>query len=149
MDFIEIAKKNNKIRALYSINNYGNEEELLYLLESTVSYNDFFVGDLVFVKKYKYKNGNLGVNHIFLIVDVSNNYNRAIYYGMLLSSQIQKVVYNSNKLIKKDYTNNLHKDSIIKIDVIYKIFTKNILLKIGNIDKTKVEFYKSCLINNT
>ena len=43
---------------------------------------------------------------------------------------------------------NLKENSIIKTDVIYKIFTKNILLKIGNIDKTKVDIYKNYLINN-
>ena len=49
---------------------------------------------------------------------------------------------------KKDNKNNLKTDSIVKTDVIYKIFTKNILLKIGNIDKTKVDIYKNYLINN-
>ena len=66
---------------------------------------------------------------------------------MILSSKIGKISYKANKLIQKDKENNLSKDSIIKTDVIYKIFTKNILLKIGNIDKTKVEIYKNCLIN--
>ena len=33
----------------------------------------------------------------------------------------------SNKLICKNSENNLRKDSIIKTDVIYKIFTQNIL----------------------
>ena len=56
--------------------------------------------------------------------------------------------YKFNKYIKKDNKNNLKTDSIVKTDVIYKIFTKNILLKIGNIDKTKVDIYKNYLINN-
>ncbi|MBR2744258.1 MAG: hypothetical protein IKE01_03055 [Clostridia bacterium] len=149
MEFIEFAKKNKKVKNLYSLNDEFEIEEYSFLLENTTKYNEFCIGDLVFVGRYKYKNGKKGNNHIFLIVDLIKTYNRIIYYGMILSSQIQKITYKSNKLIKKDYINKLQKDSIIKTDVIYKIFTKNILLKIGNIDKTKVEFYKSCLINNT
>ncbi|CDA30130.1 unknown [Clostridium sp. CAG:492] len=67
---------------------------------------------------------------------------------MLISSKIEKLKYKFNKYIKKDNKNNLKTDSIVKTDVIYKIFTKNILLKIGNIDKTKVDIYKNYLINN-
>ena len=67
---------------------------------------------------------------------------------MLNSSKIEKLKYKFNKYIKKDNKNNLKTDSIVKTDVIYKIFTKNILLKIGNIDKTKVDIYKNYLINN-
>jgi len=149
MEFIEFAKKNKKVKNLYSLNDEFENEEYSVLFENTTKYNEFCIGDLVFVGRYKYKNGKNGNNHIFLIVDLSRAYNSVIYYGMILSSQIHKITYSSNKLIKRDYTNNLQKDSIIKTDVIYKIFTKNILLKIGNIDKTKVEFYKSCLLNNT
>ena len=71
-----------------------------------------------------------------------------MYYGMLISSKLQKASFKYNKIIPKDNNNKLKQDSIIKTDVIYKIFTKNILLKIGNIDKTKVEIYKNYLINN-
>ena len=67
---------------------------------------------------------------------------------MLISSKTEKLKYKFNKYIKKDNKNNLKTDSIVKTDVIYKIFTKNILLKIGNIDKTKVDIYKNYLINN-
>ena len=67
---------------------------------------------------------------------------------MLISSKIENLKYKYNKYIKKDNKNNLKTDSIVKTDVIYKIFTKNILLKIGNIDKTKVDIYKNYLINN-
>ena len=49
---------------------------------------------------------------------------------MLISSKIEKLKYKFNKYIKKDNKNNLKTDSIVKTDVIYKIFTKNILLKI-------------------
>ena len=67
---------------------------------------------------------------------------------MILSSKIHKVCYSGNFIIRKNCENNLKKDSIIKTDAIYKIFTKNILLKIGNIDKNKVDYYKYFIVNN-
>lgn len=91
----------------------------------------------------------IGYYHIFLIVDIHYYKNKTLYYGMILSSKIEKVSYRANILIERDNINNLRKNSIIKTDVIYKIFTQNILIKIGNIDKNKVEIYKNNLINNT
>ena len=85
---------------------------------------------------------------MFLIVDMQNQKEKVMYYGMLISSKLEKLSFKANKFIQKDNENNLKKDSIIKTDVIYKIFTKNILLKIGNIDKTKVDIYKNYLIND-
>ena len=61
---------------------------------------------------------------------------------MLLSSQIDKVKFDSNKLIKKDNQNSLNKDSIVKTDVVYKLYDKQILFKIGKINKDKIEEYK-------
>ena len=81
-------------------------------------------------------------------MDISIKNENVLYYGMILSYKVEKISYKANKLICKNSENNLRKDSIIKTDVIYKIFTKNILLKIGKIDKTKVEIYKNCLIKN-
>lgn len=152
MNFIQIAQKQNKIKSLEDIEYTlcDNTKECLYkyLSEENTQYNHYKIGDIIFVKKYKYKNGLLGNNHMFLIVDTQEDKKSLMYFGMLISSKIQKTSYKSNKYIEKDDQNNLKKDSIIKTDVIYKIFTKNILLKIGNIDKTKVEIYKNCLINN-
>ncbi len=152
MNFIQIAQKENKIKSLEDIEESlcDNLKEYLYecLLEENKPYNNYKIGDIIFVQKYKYKNGLLGNNHMFLIVDVQESRRSLIYFGMLISSKIQKTFYKANQYIEKDNQNNLKKDSIIKTDVIYKIFTKNILLKIGNIDKTKVEIYKNCLINN-
>ena len=45
------------------------------------------VGDIVFVAKYEYKNGESGANHSFVIIDDG----QAIdinYFGFLLSSNI-------------------------------------------------------------
>ena len=148
MNFLEFAKLNNKIKNLDEILFESLEYDDYNLYECGVNYNNYLIGDLVFVQKYKYKNGKLGSNHIFLIVDISIKNEKVLYYGMILSSKVKKISYKANKLICKNSENNLRKDSIIKTDVIYKIFTKNILLKIGKIDKTKVEIYKNCLIKN-
>lgn len=151
LNFLKIAYKNNKIKLLDEIHE-SNIELVEYIYESVfeenIQYNNYMIGDIVFVHRYKYNNGKIGGNHIFLIVDIYKENNDFFYFGMLLSSRIEKIKYQYNKFIKKDDKNNLKKDSIIKTDVIYKIFTKNILLKIGNIDKTKVDIYKNYLINN-
>ena len=152
MNFIQIAKNKNKIKSLSSIQKSLGEnlKDYLYeyVCEEHIKYNDYKIGDIVFVHKYKYKDGTRGNNHIFLIIDSQIKNQNLLYFGMLISSKIEKIHFKSNKYIRKDKQNNLKKDSIIKTDVIYKIFTKNILLKIGNIDKTKVEIYKNYLLNN-
>ena len=63
-------------------------------------------------------------------------------FGMLISSNLDKLKYKANKFLEKDGQNNLHKDSIVKTDMIYKILSEQIVLKIGKIDKDKVEEYK-------
>ena len=146
MNFLDLAKQKNKIKLLKDLND--EKSEVYQVFEASVSYNNYKIGDIVFVQKYKYKNGTNGSNHMFLIVDMQNQKEKIMYYGMLISSKLEKLSYNTNKLIQKNNENNLRKDSIIKTDVIYKIFTKNILLKIGNIDKTKVDIYKNYLIND-
>ena len=149
MNFLEFSKKNNKVRNLSDICWDTLDYTFGIINEQEVKYNNYIIGDLVFVQKYKYKDGKLGNNHIFLIVDMDKKNEKIVYYGMLISSKMEKITYKYNKLLIKNDQNNLHKNSIIKTDVIYKIFTKNILLKIGNIDKTKVEIYKNYLVNNT
>ena len=129
MNFLDLAKQKNKIKLLKDLND--EKCEVYQVFEASVSYNNYKIGDIVFVQKYKYKNGTNGSNHMFLIVDMQNQKEKIMYYGMLISSKLEKLSYNTNKLIQKNNENNLRKDSIIKTDVIYKIFTKNILLKIN------------------
>ena len=126
MDFLKFAIENKKVRTLFSIVEEDFEDVGFYVLEDRAKYNGFCIGDLVFVQKYQYASGKRGDNHIFLIVDSDLGYGKTVYYGMILSSNIKKITYRANKLIRKNYINNLKKDSIIKTDVIYKIFTKNI-----------------------
>ena len=63
-------------------------------------------------------------------------------FGMLISSKLDKLKFPSNKLLEKDKTNNLKKDSIVKTDVVYKILNEQIIFKIGKVDIEKVEEYK-------
>lgn len=146
MEFFNYLKLNNKVKLLSHIEK-GYEENILEYFDSLVNekeefYNDYSIGDIVFVGKYKYKSGYNGKNHIFLIVDKYEGESEINYLGMIISSKLEKLKYKENQLILKDNENNLHKNSIIKTDIIYKIFTKNILIKIGNIDKNKVDSYK-------
>ena len=63
-------------------------------------------------------------------------------FGMLISSNLDKLKYRANKLFEKDNLNNLHRDSIVKTDVLYKILNEQIIFKIGTVDSEKIEEYK-------
>lgn len=67
-------------------------------------------------------------------------------FCMLISSNLEKLNYNSNKLIEKNSINNLKKDSIVKTDRIYNIKDNEISYKIGNIEKTVALEYKELYI---
>ena len=87
------------------------------------------IGDIVFVSKYKYKNGEGGKNHSFVIIDEE----QAIdinYFGFLLSSQTQKLNFSFNKL---------KKDSIVKCDDLITILEKDIKFKIGEVTEEELE----------
>ena len=61
---------------------------------------------------------------------------------MLISSNLEKLKYKSNKLLEKNSKNNLKKDSIVKTDIIYNIHTRDILFKVGQVDIKQIEEYK-------
>ena len=72
-------------------------------------------------------------------------YNTAVpieNFGMLISSNLEKLKFKANSLLEKDNANNLHKNSIVKTDVVYKILNEQILFKIGKVDNEKIEQYK-------
>ena len=117
------------------------------LKEDSEKYETYNIGDIVFVSVYVYPDGKLGSNHLFVIIDKDNTAVPIEYFGMILSSQIDKIRFKSNKLIKKDSKNNLNKDSIIKTDTVYKLYDKQILFKVGEIEKEKIEEYKKSFTN--
>lgn len=117
-----------------------------YVAETLEEYNykdNYLIGDIIYVKKYKYENGKDGKNHLFVIVGENNLAVPLEYLGMLISSKVEKAKYKENKFLPIDDENNLNSDSIVKTDVIYKIEQKNISCKIGRVDNNKLEEYKT------
>ena len=65
---------------------------------------------------------------------------------MLISSNLTKLKFGSNKFLPKDEKNNLNKGSIVKTYIIYKIENEQILFKIGTVDKNRIEEYKESFL---
>lgn len=150
-DFLKFAKEKGKIKDVKeAFEEYPVEEEFhkgkiesfLYVSEEIEEYSLYNIGDIVFVNNYKYEDGANGKNHLFVIIEQNNIAVPIENFGMLISSKIDKTRYKTNKLLEKDKTNNLKMDSIVKTDVIYKILNDQILFKIGEVDRDKVEEYK-------
>ena len=149
-DFLKIAYQHNKVKDLKeAFEEYPVEEEWHkgkienVLNEDSESYNlSYEIGDIVFVKEYSYSNGEKGNNHFFVIIDKDNTAVPIENFGMLISSNLHKLKFKTNKLLEKDNLNNLYRDSIVKTDVIYKILNEQIIFKIGTVDYEKIEEYK-------
>ena len=144
MNIIELARKNNLIKELKDIDIV--EDNSIYLNEENSSYNfKYNVGDIVFVKKYNYSNGTKGSNHLFLIIE--DNYIVSMdYFCLLISSQLDKLKYETNLFLDKDCKNNLKKDSILKLDNIYRIENNDILFKVGEVTQEKLNVYRDIFI---
>ena len=101
------------------------EEVTYYVSENFEKFENVRKGDIVSVKKFIYANGEIGQNHLFVILDN----NRPIeYFGMIISSNAKKEKYNIK--VNKDKENNLYKNSIVKTDHIYKLNKNDILKKV-------------------
>ena len=144
MNIIELALKNNLIKELKDIDIV--EDNSIYLNEEQSIYNfKYNVGDIVFVKKYNYKNGSTGSNHLFLIIE--DNYIVSMdYFCFLISSQLNKLKYDTNLFLAKDNQNKLKKDSILKLDNIYRIENEDILFKVGEVTQEKLNIYRDTFI---
>lgn len=154
-DFLKAAYKYGKVKELKeAFEEYPVEEEWHkgklenVLKEKNESYNFYEIGDIVFVKEYSYPNGEIGNNHFFVIIDKDNTAVPIENFGMLVSSNLNKLKFKSNKVLKKDKMNNLHKDSLVKTDVIYKILNEQIIFKIGIVNYEKIEEYKKSFYNS-
>lgn len=154
-DFLKVAYASGRVKDLNeAFKEYPVEEEWHkgkienIVNENSVQYHiKYDIGDIVFVKEYVYSDGNIGKNHLFVIIDQNYTAVPIENFGMLISSNLKKLKYDSNELLKKDNKNNLHKDSIVKTDVIYKILNEQILFKIGKVDDEKIEAYKKSFYN--
>lgn len=111
--------------------------------------NKYEIGDIVFVSKYNYDNGNEGQNHLFVIINDDSELIPIEYFGMLISSQRDKLKFKYNIKLDKNNNNGLNKDSIVKCDYIYKIPAKHIQFKIGQVDANDfikfIELYNEML----
>lgn len=149
-EFLKIAYKYGKVKNLEeAFKEFPVEEEWHkgnaenWLKEQKETYSvEYEIGDIVFVKEYFYSDGKIGKGHLFVIIDQDNMAVPIENFGMLISSKLDKLKFPSNKLLEKDNTNNLKKDSIVKTDVVYKILNEQIIFKIGKVDIEKVEEYK-------
>ena len=154
-EFLKIAYEHGKVKELkHAFEEYPVEEEWHkgklenVLNENSESYNLYEIGDIVFVKEYSYPDGKIGNNHFFVIIDQDNTAVPIENFGMLVSSNLNKLKFEANKLLEKDEINNLYKDSLVKTDVIYKISNEQIVFKIGIVGYEKIEEYKKSFYNS-
>lgn len=154
-DFLKLAYKYNKVKDVKeAFEEYPVDDEWHKgKIENVIKENEelyqasYEIGDIVFVKEYIYSDGKIGNNHFFVIIDQDNTAVPIENFGMLISSNLDKLKFSANKLLEKDKVNNLHKDSIVKTDVIYKILNEQIVFKIGKVDNEKIEEYKKSFYN--
>ena len=154
-DFIKKAYEYGKVKEITeAFDEYPVEEEWHkgkveeVIKEKDESYNSYEIGDIVFVNEYNYPDGKIGKSHFFVIIDQNNMAVPIENFGMLVSSNLNKLKFKSNKLLEKDKINNLHKDSLVKTDVIYKILNEQIIFKIGIVSYEKIEEYKKSFYDN-
>ena len=154
-DFLKLAYKHNKVKDLNeAFEEFPVEEEWHkgnaenFVEETKKIYDQYAIGDIVFVNEYQYSDGTNGNNHLFVIIDQDNTAVPIENFGMLISSNLTKLKFDANIFLEKDDKNNLKKDSIVKTDAIYKIATEQILFKIGTVDTEKIEEYKKNFLNH-
>ena len=155
-DFLKIAYEQNRVKDVgeafvefpVSQEWHKGKEENIIKDEDIPYVISYEVGDIVFVKEYTYPDGSVGGKHLFVIIDQNHIMVPIENFGMLLSSNLDKLKFKSNKFLKKDNVNNLNQDSIVKTDVLYKILPEQILFKIGKVDSKKLEEYKRSFLNN-
>ena len=150
-EFIKIAYKNGDVKKYSDVydtdpNILEECDRLFYIGEKTVRYPRYEIGDIIYVKDYK-ENDKLN-NHLFVIVD-DDNYGVPIdYFCMIISLNLDKIKYKSNKLLKKDNKNKLNKDSIVKTDTIYDIKYDEISFSVGKVDIELIKEYEKLYLEN-
>ena len=151
-DFLEKLKKSGRIKDVSeAFKEFPPEEEWhkgdpnSFLFEETEKYGEYEIGDIIFVKEFQYSNGFKGTNHLFVIIERDNYAVPIEYFAMLISSHTEKLKFSANRYLIRNKLNNLHRDSIVKTDEIYKIKSENILFKIGRVEKETVDEYKKNL----
>jgi len=150
-DFIKKAIENGDIKKYSEVYNTDPNileegKRLFYIGEKTVKYPRYEIGDIIYVKDYK--DNKYVNNHLFVIVD-DDNYGVPIdYFCMIISSNLDKLKFKSNKLLEKDNINNLNKDSIVKTDTLYDINYDEISFCVGKVPIEFVNEYEKMYIEN-
>lgn len=147
-EFVKNALKNGDVKKYSEVYNTDPNileecDRLFHIGEKTVKYPRYKIGDIIYLKDNKYVN-----NHLFVIVD-DDNYGVPIdYFCMVISSNLDKLRFKSNRLLKKDDINNLTKDSLVKTDVIYDINYNEISFCVGKVPIELVNEYEKLYIEN-
>lgn len=98
---------------------------------------EYEIGDIVFVSKYTYENGEKGNNHLFVVIDAERMVEME-YFVMIVSSHREKgndvSSFLYNEPLDKNSKNGLKDDSIVKCDQVYSIPHANVQFKIGQVD---------------
>lgn len=96
------------------------------------------IGDIVFVNEYSYENSVTGYNHLFVVINDDNEVVPLDYFGLIVSSRIEKSKevsqFKYNEPIKANDVNGLSADSIVKCDQLYNFPKTNIQFRIGRVD---------------
>ena len=96
------------------------------------------LGDIVFVNEYSYEDGKEGSNHLFVVIADDDRVVPLEYFGLIVSSQINKSKTNSkhkyNEPLSKTKENGLNYESIVKCDQLYNLPKENVMFKIGHVD---------------
>lgn len=98
-----------------------------YIGEKIESSYDYEIGDIVFVPDYEYESDVNGHNHLFVIVDEDNYAVPITYFCMILSSNLYKLGYKQNILLKKN----------------------DIKMVIGKASKEKIEEFKNTYLKGS
>ena len=83
--------------------------------EEHIEYGPYSIGNIIFVKKYKYSNGTVGFAYFFVIISQNNMAVSIESFGMLLSAKLQmlfeigKVDLEKVEEYKKLYLANIEK----------------------------------------
>lgn len=118
-----------------------DDEINYYISENFEEIDNIKRGDIVFVTTYAYSSGEIGKNHLFVIID-KNKFISFEYFGMIISSNLKKSTYKYNYKINSDNNNNLNKDSIVKTDCIYKLRGENIKFIVGHLDENIINIFE-------
>lgn len=118
-----------------------SEEEVDYYTRLSKKEKKYKIGDIVYVDNYKYKTGENGNKHSFVIIEEGKVVD-IDYFGFLISSKLEKSTFPYNKIISKNNKNNLYIDSIVKCDDLIAISENNIKFKIGEVTETELEDFK-------